>query len=187
MIHSLTRLPDRRLLGGILIGVVIGVVGVGAVTASPAASNAVSTAAAQPAAITLAAPTTPGGATAAAAAPIRARALRAFVRDNFRVTVSATSKAGTKDILYVRGALAIGNGTVTVTLPDDSTQAFTTDATTIVRDQGKTVALSDLTSGERAMVFGLRNADGTWTAKLIRCVREAAAAPKANASASPAP
>ena len=183
MIQPNVHLPDRRLLGGILIGVVIGVIGVGAVTASPAES----TAAAQPAAITLAAPTAPAGPTAAASpGPIRAGALRAFVRNNFRVTVSATSQAGTKDILYVRGALAIGTGTVTVTLPDDSTQAFTTDATTIVRDQGQTVALADLTSGEQAMVFGRRNADGTWTAKLIRCVREAAT-PQANASPSPTP
>jgi len=108
-----------------------------------------------------------------------------MVRDNYRVTISATGAGGSKDILYVRGSLAIGTGSITVTLSDGSTQAFTTDSTTVVRDKGQAVALSDLESGERAMVFGLRSENGSYAAKLIRCVRAAARPPKPNASPAP--
>jgi Domain of unknown function (DUF5666) len=172
------HLPDGRVLAGVITGVLIGVIGVGAVTASPATPAAAGT----PAAITQAAPTTP----ASSAAPFRPGTLRALVRNNFRVSVAATGPRGTRNILYVRGSLAISAGSLTVTLPDGSTATFKTDATTIVRDKGQVVPISNLQSGERAMVFGLRNDDGSYTARLIRCVR-AAAAPQANPSASPAP
>ena len=74
-----------------------------------------------------------------------------------------------------------------MTLPDGSTQSFRVDATTVVREKGQTIAYSTLESGQRAMVFGLKNADGTYTAKLIRCVKEPAAAGGAAPSASAAP
>ena len=204
------HLPDGRVFAGVIAGVFIGVVGVGAVTASPAAPAAAPAAvtavrpaltqslattatsatsaapAGAPATIIAAAPTAAPVAAAAKPNPLRLAVLKALVKSNYRVTVSATNATGTKDILYVRGSLALASGSVTVTLPDGSTQVFTTNSTTVVRDQGKTESLSDLESGERAMVFGLRNTDGTYTAKLIRCVRDAKA-PKANSGASPAP
>jgi hypothetical protein len=52
---------------------------------------------------------------------IRPGAFRALIRNDFRVSIDATNKAGSRNILYVRGELAVGTGTVTVTLPDNST------------------------------------------------------------------
>ena len=157
------KLPQPKLIGGIAIGVLVGVIGVGAVSASPAPTVA-------PAAATQSVRSSLG---------VEPDALLKAFRNDFRIEVNATGKNGTHDILYVRGVLALGTGQLTVTLPDNSTQVFTTDAGTVVRDEGKVVALSDLQSGERAMVFGLKNADGTFTAKLIRCISEPATAPTA--------
>jgi len=188
------RLPQVRVLAGIGAGVLIGVIGVGAVTAAPGAqSNTSSAGSATSAATTiqLAASTAAGGTAGTAAGTsnaksnaIRPGAFRALIRNDFRVSIDATNKAGSRNILYVRGDIAIGSDTITVTLPDNSTQVFTTDSSTVVREQGKTITLAGLESGERAMVFGTKNSDGTYTAKLIRCIKEAATTTTAPGSTS---
>jgi hypothetical protein len=188
------RLPQVRVLAGIGAGVLIGVIGVGVVTAAPGTqTNALSAGSATAATpVQLAASTGASGATGttgtkpnAKSNAIRPGAFRALIRNDYRVTINATNTAGSRNILYVRGDIAIGSGTVTVTLPDNSTQVFTTDSSTVVREQGKTITLADLSAGERAMVFGTRNSDGTYTAKLIRCVKEAPATTTPGATAAP--
>jgi hypothetical protein len=170
-------LPDRRLLVGVAIGALAGVFAVGAVTAaspSPSAPTA-ATSGASGASGSSSSSTAGTAKGPAAALGLRPGPLRQAIRNNFRVSVQATNRNGTHDILYVRGALTVGTNQVTVTLPDNSTQTFKVDSTTVVREQGKTEEFSDLTNGERAMVFGLKNADGSYTAKLIRCVKQPAA------------
>ena len=134
--------------------------------------------------------TTAAGAPATVAAAqrlgIRLGQLREAIGGNFRVSVDAAGKNGTRHILYVRGTIDVATSSVTVTLPDNSTQTFTVDSTTVVRQKGATVAFASLEDGEPAMVFGTKNDDGSYTAKLIRCVKEAkAAAPAAAPSATP--
>jgi hypothetical protein len=93
----------------------------------------------------------------------------------------------------VRGTLEVRLGSVTVTLPDKSTATFGVDATTIVRDNGATVATTDLVDGAPAIVVGTRNQDGSYTARLIRRVPEptdtvtppAGATPQANPNIPP--
>jgi Domain of unknown function (DUF5666) len=178
---SSIQLPQARLFAGVAIGVLIGVIGVGAVTAhSPSAA---SPAQAAPA---LAGPAGASGAPAAGTATkpaIRLGVLRQAIGRQYRVDVTATGVNGTHNILYVRGALAVGASSVTVTLPDNSTQTFAVDSTTVVREKGQTIAFSALTNGERAMVFGMKNSDGSYTAKLIRCVKEPKAAAPAPSAA----
>lgn len=172
------HLPDRRLFAGIAIGVLVGVIAVGAVTAASPAPTGPSGATGAPVA---------GGASRNGVAKLGLKigALRQAIGKNFRVAVTATGKDGTHDLLYVRGTLDVGAGGVTVTLPDTSTQSFAVDATTVVREKGKTITFADLKDGERAMVFGTKNADGTYTAKLIRCVKEPKAAAAPSAAATP--
>jgi hypothetical protein len=154
------RLPEQKLLAGIAIGVLVGVIGVGAVSAGPAPAAAP----AGPSNVRTALGVEPGA------------LLKAF-RNQYRIEVNATGLNGTHDILYMRGVITLGTGQLTVTLPDSSTQVFTTDSTTVVREKGEAIGPSDLESGETAMVFGLKNADGSFTARLIRCVTEPATAP----------
>jgi len=56
------------------------------------------------------------------------------------------------------------------TLKDGTKQPFTLDATTRVRSAGKPKAISDIATGGRGLVLGLKNADGTFTAKFVRLV-----------------
>jgi hypothetical protein len=105
-----------------------------------------------------------------------------------RAEITISTDQGIKTILYVRGQIAaVSTSSITITLKDGSRQTFAIDAGTRVREKGKDVKVTDLSSGERAMVFGLKNADGTYTAKLIRCVRPAIGAPTTPAAPSGAP
>ncbi len=113
--------------------------------------------------------------------------LRLLVGRTVRAEITTQSAAGPRQILYVRGKIGdLTSTTLTMALADGTTQKFTVDAQTVVRDKGKTEELSDLTTGERVMVFGLKNADGTYTARLIRCIQPAAK-PAANPGAAQAP
>ena len=172
------RVPERRLVTGVAIGVLVGVLGVGAVTA-----------AGPPSAASIPAPATaPGpGLDPPAIAPLpsdraalrkggRIQAIRNLVGRNFRVDVTATGPDGTRNVLLVRGTLDVGAGSVTVTLPDSSTQSFVVDETTIVRADGQRVEFSTLKDGDHALVLGPRDADGTYTARVIRLMDDRATA-----------
>ena len=116
--------------------------------------------------------------------------LRLLIGRTIRAQITTDSAAGTRDILYVRGSISQLNGSsITIGLADGSSQKFGLDSQTLVREKGQPETLSDLSTGERVMVFGLKNPDGTFTARLIRCIQPAAkpgAATPGGAGASPA-
>ncbi|MFI5226330.1 MAG: DUF5666 domain-containing protein [Candidatus Limnocylindrales bacterium] len=166
----------------VAIGLLIGIVATG---------GRLDTGAGTPAAVALvdAADPVPGTTALPAAAGKGAGLLRLLVGRTVRAEITTESAAGPRQILYVRGKIGdLTSTTLTMALADGTTQKFSVDAQTVVRDKGKTEVLSDLTTSERVMVFGLKNADGTYTARLIRCIQPAAkpaANPGAGAGASP--
>jgi Domain of unknown function (DUF5666) len=129
----------------------------------------------------------PGTAALPQAAAKGAGLLRLLVGRTVRAEITTSSAAGTREILYVRGKIGdLTSTSLTMALADGTTQKFGVDAQTVVREKGKPEELSDLSPGERVMVFGLKNADGTYTARLIRCIRPAAK-PAANPGGNPSP
>lgn len=113
-------------------------------------------------------PGTTGGANTAAA-PKGAGLLRLIIGRTERAEITVTTADGSKTILLVRGSITAASATsVTITLKDGTHQAYTLDATTRVRGGGKALQASDIATGKRALVLGVRNADGTYTAKFVR-------------------
>jgi hypothetical protein len=161
---------------GLIVGLAIADGGPGTGQGTPAAVSVVD--AANP---------VPGTAALPQAAAKGAGLLRLLVGRTVRAEITTQSAAGPRQILYVRGKIGdLSSTTLTMALADGTTQKFTVDGQTVVREKGKPEELSALTAGERAMVFGLKNADGTYTARLIRCIK-AAAKPAANPSGNPVP
>jgi hypothetical protein len=113
--------------------------------------------------------------------------LRMLVGRTERAEITVSTDAGTRTLLYVRGEItSLSASSVTVTLTDGTRASFSIDAATRVREKGKDIKPTDLSTGDRAMVFGLKDADGSYTARLIRCVREGARrAPASSPAASP--
>ncbi len=113
--------------------------------------------------------------------------LRMIIGRTERAEITVSTDTGTRTLLYVRGEItALTASSVTVTISDGTRASFAIAATTRVREKGRDIKPTDLSTGDRAMVFGLKNADGTYTATLIRCVREAARrAPASSPAASP--
>ncbi len=191
------HVPGSRMFAGVAIGMLVGVLAVGVVSAAGTSavgtsgvgisgvgiSGVGSSGAASVPAGQLGVPAARGARDSVAAAALGGLdlgggALRRVALRNFRLDVIATGQDGIRTFLYVRGSLDVSPTSVTVTLPNGSTQTFTVDASTVVREDGTTVPYSDLADGSRAMVFGRKNDDGSYTATLIRCVRE----PKAGAA-----
>ena len=128
-----------------------------------------------------------GGADAARVTGRPVGLLRMLVGRTERAEITVSTDAGTRTLLYVRGEITgLSASTVTVTLSDGTRASLAIAATTRVREKGKDIKATDLSTGDRAMVFGLRNSDGSYTATLIRCVREGARrAPASSPVASP--
>ena len=128
-----------------------------------------------------------GGAGAARVAGRPVGLLRMLVGRTERAEITVSTDGSTRTLLYVRGEItAISASSVTVTLSDGTRASLAIAATTRVREKGKDIKPTDLSTGDRAMVFGLRNSDGSYTATLIRCVREGARrAPASSPVASP--
>jgi len=130
-------------------------------------------------------PDTTGGANAAAA-PKGAGLLRLIIGRTERAEITVTTADGSKTILYVRGSITAASATsVTITLKDGTHQAYTLDATTRVRGGGKALQASDIATGKRALVLGVKNADGTYTAKFVRLPIAKANVTKPSGSAAP--
>lgn len=178
MSRSIALTPFRAVAAGACL-ILIGAVGAGALAAgaggtlprSDAAATTVSdpTTALVPDAadVVLAADTT-----RQAAGPARLAGLLGLLRRTDRAEISVRTATGETSILYVRGTVAaVTASSITITLRDGSTQAYAIDASTKIRGGGKTLSIGDLAAGDRAMVFGIRAADGTWTSRLVRCVR----------------
>lgn len=189
---SIAITPMRLLLsaGALLLAVAVGATaatagGAGAGATSPVAAGGAATTLVPTAAdLALAANTSTANVTAA---PARDRGLlRRFLGHAERVQITVATAKGDKTILYVRGQItALSSTSVTITMKDTATQSFTIDTATKVREKGKAVQPSGLATGERAMVLGLQNPDGSYTAKLIRAAVAAAPGPAAPASAAP--
>jgi hypothetical protein len=126
------------------------------------------------------------GGTDLAAAPKGAGLLRAIVGRTERAEITVSTADGQRVVLYVRGTMGAASTTsVTITLKDGTKQAFTIDSTTRVRGGGKVRTIADIATAPRGFVLGVKNADGTFTAKFVHL---GLAAPKsANPVASPAP
>jgi len=111
---------------------------------------------------------------------------RLLIGKTERAEITIATDAGTKTILYARGEIsAVSATSITISLSDGRHETFTIDPSTIVREKGKQISPAELSRGERAMVFGLRSADGSYTARLVRCVQQARNPAKPDASASP--
>jgi hypothetical protein len=105
----------------------------------------------------------------AAAAKRGGGILRAIIGKTERAEITVTTADGQKTILYVRGSFSAASATsVTITLKDGTKQAFTLDATTVVRSAGKVKAIADIPTTGRGLAVGVKNADGSWTAKFVR-------------------
>jgi hypothetical protein len=96
--------------------------------------------------------------------------LRAIIGKTERAEITvSTAENGQKTILYVRGTFSAASTTsVTITLKDGTKQAFTIDTTTVVRSAGKAKAIADIPTTGRGLAVGVKNADGTYTAKFVR-------------------
>ena len=80
-----------------------------------------------------------------------------------------TTADGEKTLLFVRGSFSAASTTsVTVTLKDGTTAVFALDASTTVRSAGKAKAIADIQTTGHGIVIGVKNADGTFTAKFVR-------------------
>lgn len=122
----------------------------------------------------------------AATAPRGAGLIRALIGKTERAEITVTTKDGEKTILYVRGKITAASGTsLTITLKDGTTQAFKLDSTTRVRGGGKVRQLSDIATDGRAQVFGLKNADGSYTAVFVHLVMAGTGPAAAPTSAAP--
>jgi hypothetical protein len=95
--------------------------------------------------------------------------LRAIIGKTERAEITVSTADGQKTVLYVRGTFSAASATsVTITLKDGTKQAFGLDATTVVRSAGKAKALADIPATGRGLAIGVKNADGSWTAKFVR-------------------
>jgi hypothetical protein len=104
-----------------------------------------------------------------AAAPKGAGILRAIIGRTQRAEITVSTAAGEKTLLFVRGSFSAASSTsVTVTLKDGTTAVFALDASTTVRSAGKAKAIADIKTTGHGIVIGLKNADGTFTAKFVR-------------------
>lgn len=94
--------------------------------------------------------------------------LRAIVGRTDRAQIDVTTATGEQTILYVRGTIAsVSSTAITVTLRDGTSQAYAIDASTRIRAQGKQIGVTNLSSGETALVLGLKAGD-TYAARIIR-------------------
>src|SRR6266508_2294096 len=84
--------------------------------------------------------------------------LRLIIGRTERAEITVTTDAGIQTLLYVRGAITdLSGSALTVTLADSSRALFAITGTTRVREKGRDVKASDLSTGDRAMVLGLKN------------------------------
>ena len=119
-------------------------------------------------------------------APRGAGLLRLIIGKTERAEITVSTADGQKTMLYVRGKITAASAkSVTITLKDGTTQAFTLDSTTRVRGGGKLRAISDIATGGHGLVLGLKNADGTYTARFVRLAMPKAATPNPAGTAAP--
>jgi hypothetical protein len=103
-----------------------------------------------------------------AGAARRAGILRLLIGKTDRAEITVSTSTGERTLLYVRGTIgAISASSVSVTLPDGSSQAFSIDATTRIRSKGRAVATTALSEGDRILVLGLKSGT-SYSALVVR-------------------
>ena len=188
MITRLRQLGARRLL---TVTLAIGLVGLVAVPVIYAASSGAPGGNSAP--LSAAADTSNAAAAAAnqvdeaalspAAIRLGGRLLNRIVRGDLTVR----AKGGTfVQVHYERGTVsAVSATSITIAGPDGKGATFVVTANTKVRSQGKLEAISELSVGQNALVFGTTSGS-TYTAVLIRgVVARPANAPAAGSSTTP--
>jgi Domain of unknown function (DUF5666) len=107
-------------------------------------------------------------ATLTAGAARGAGLLRLLIGRTDRAEITVSTANGDRTLLYVRGTIAaISPSSVTVTLRDGSTQAFSIDASTRIRSKGRQVATTALSPGDRVLALGLKSG-ATYSAIVVR-------------------
>jgi len=165
MISKLRQFGARRAMTAVL---AIGLVGVVAVPAISATSNASAPAASN---TDTSASIAGGGAQVdeAALTPAAVRLGAGLLNRVVRGDLTVRAKGGTYvDVHYERGQVtAVSAGSITIKGPDGKGATFAVTATTKVRSQGQLEAISKLSVGQNAVVFGTGSA-GNYKAVLIR-------------------
>jgi Domain of unknown function (DUF5666) len=188
MITRLRQFGARRLLTATL---AIGLIGVVAVPVIYAASSGAPASNAAP--LTAAGdPSTAGAAGAnqvdeAALTPAAIRLGGRLLNRVVRGDLTVRAKGGTYvQVHYERGTIsAVSATSITISGPDGKGATFIVTANTKVRSQGKLEAISDLSVGQNALVFGTTSGS-TYTAVLIHgVVARPANAPAAGSSTTP--
>ena len=183
-----------RLLAGAAGALLVGTLGVGVAlamdgTAGNTAGSATATTASQPAAgpasvITAATTTTTPAATTPARRPTLRALVNVLVRRSFSGDVTFRTKTGFETLHYERGTVtAVGTSSLTIRTPDGVSTTFAVTSSTHIRNGGAAAQLSQLISGDRAVVFGTSTtgAAGPFTASLVRAAPPAkAATPQGN-------
>ncbi len=182
MISKLRQFGARRAMTAVL---AIGLVGVVAVPAISAASNASAPAASN---TDTSASTVGGGAQVdeAALTPAAVRLGAGLLNRVVRGDLTVRAKGGTYvDVHYERGQVtAVSAGSITIKGPDGKGATFAVTATTKVRSQGQLEAISKLSVGQNAVVFGTGSA-GNYNAVLIRGLVARPAAGQGGAAPAP--
>jgi hypothetical protein len=187
MITRLRQFGARRLLTATL---AIGLVGVVAVPVIYAASSASPAAATAPLAAAADTSTAAGAASAgqvdeAALTPAAIRLGGRLLNRVVRGDLTVRAKGGTfVQVHYERGTIsAVSATSITISGPDGKGATFVVTANTKVRSQGKLEAITDLSVGQSALVFGTTSGS-TYTAVLIHGVVARPGGPAAPAAGS---
>ena len=157
-------------------------------TAGSTAGSAAATTASRPAGSTSVFTAATTATTPAVATPARRPTLRALVnvlvRRSFSGDVTFRTKTGFETLHYERGTVtAVGASSLTVQTPDGVSTTFAVTSSTHIRYGGAAAQLSQLISGDRAVVFGTSTtgAAGPFTASMVRAAPPAkAATPQGN-------
>jgi len=101
-----------------------------------------------------------------------------ILRGTVRADLTVVKRDGTTVLVhYERGEItAVSDTSITIKGRDGKGATFVVTPETRVREKGAPAKISDLTVGDRAMVFGT-NENGIYKAFLIRCVLSPPAVP----------
>jgi hypothetical protein len=108
------------------------------------------------------------GAARIAGAARSAGLLRLLIGRTDRAEITVSTANGDRTLLYVRGTIAgISPSSVTVTLRDGSSQAFSIDASTRIRSKGRAISTTALSVGDGVLALGLKSGS-TYSALVVR-------------------
>lgn len=107
----------------------------------------------------------------ASAAVARFVARHPLLAGTVRADLTVVKRDGTTVLIHyeVGKVTAVSSSSITIEGRDGKGASFTVTGDTRVRARGKTISVSDLEVGDRAMVFGT-SSNGGYSAFLIRCV-----------------